>query len=203
MYSEDDYAYALSPPSCEMQNEGPEGKVFLSESGQGILDGEKLRQSLDLTNREAAQKRVRDWEIDGKKNVVSLGAAYDRFIAQHEANGHARATVGKHKLLKRRAVEFLGDVSLKSLSVDDMARFRESWSVMRDFGVGLGPTTSRNEIERLRQFFKFCVERGWIDKNPASALKLPISKNVERRPYEDDELSAIDRAIGFFPIGDL
>jgi len=70
---------------------------------------------------------------------------------------------------------------------------------MFNFGHGLSPTTTRTEIERLRSFFKFCLEREWIDKNPASALKLPIVKNIERHPYEDYELNAIDTAIGFFP----
>jgi integrase len=74
---------------------------------------------------------------------------------------------------------------------------------MSNFGHGLGPTTSRNEIERLRQFFKFCVEREWIDKNPASSIKLPIIHNIERKPYEDYEMQQIDRAIGFFRNGGI
>ena len=193
--------YRRHRAKCKMK--GRKAKCSCPIWAQGVLDNEKIRQSLSLTNWEAAQKRIRDWEVDGKKNVVSLGTAYDRFIAQHEANGHARATVGKHKLLKRRAVHFLGDVSLKSISVDDLARFRESWSPMSNFVGGLGATTSRNEIERLRQFFKFCVEREWIDKNPASALKLPIIKNIERHPYEDYEIQQIDRAVGFFPNGGI
>jgi integrase len=189
--------YRRHRSKCKMK--GRKAKCSCPIWAQGALDGEKIRQSLDLTNWEAAQKRIRDWEVDGKKNVISLGAAYDRFIAQHEVNGHAKPTVGKHKLLQRRAVAFLGDVPLKTISVDDMARFRESWSGMSNFGHGLGPTTARNEIERLRQFFKFCLEREWIDKNPASALKLPIIKNIERKPYEDYEIQQIDRATGFFP----
>jgi len=107
--------YRRHRTTCKFK--GRKAKCSCPIWAQGILDGEKIRQSLDLTNWEAAQKRVRDWEIDGKKNVVSLGAAYDRFIAQHEANHHARATVNKHKLLKYKAVAFLGDVSLKSISV--------------------------------------------------------------------------------------
>ncbi len=60
---------------------------------QGVLRGEKIRQSLDLTNWEAANKAERDWEIQGKENVISLDAVYDRFASQYEVNGAAQATI--------------------------------------------------------------------------------------------------------------
>ncbi len=158
---------------------------------QGILQGEKIRQSLDLTNWEAAQKKVRDWEIHGIKAVMSLPDAYDRFLAQHKVNDHAKVTIDKQRQLKRETVDFFGDVPLRSISVDDVARFRESWKV--------GPTTAKNRIERLRSFFKFCVERDWIEKNPAKPLKLPKVEEIERKPYEPDELLQIMQAVERFP----
>jgi hypothetical protein len=48
---------------------------------QGWLDGVPVRQSLDLTNWEAAQRRLRDWEIHGKENALTLKEALERFIA--------------------------------------------------------------------------------------------------------------------------
>ncbi len=158
---------------------------------QGVLRGEKVRQSLDLTNWEAANKAIRDWEVQGKDNVVSLTAAYDRLISQYEVSGAAEATIGKHKLLKRELVEFLGDVPVYTVSVDDLSRFRESWK--------LSNISARTKIERLRSFFKFCVERDWITKNPAKVLKLPKELSVDRKPYEAGELKKIDEAIGKFP----
>jgi integrase len=155
------------------------------------LHGEKIRQALDLTNWEAANKAIRDWEIRGKGNVVSLSEAYGRFVAQYEANGAAEATIGKHSLLKREIVSFLGDVPVHSVTVDDLARFRESWK--------LSNISARTKIERLRSFFKFCIEREWITKNPAGALKLPRELSVERKPYEASELKKIEAAIGKFP----
>jgi len=37
---------------------------------QGILRDEKIRKSLDLTNWEAANKLVRDWEVETPKDVI-------------------------------------------------------------------------------------------------------------------------------------
>jgi hypothetical protein len=61
------------------------------------VHGEVVRQSLDLTNWEAAHKKAREWEVCGMKQSVALKDAYDRFIAQHEANGSADNTVAKHR----------------------------------------------------------------------------------------------------------
>jgi hypothetical protein len=103
---------------------------------QGVLEGEKIRQSLDLTNWEAAQKRIREWEVHGIKNVMLLKDAYSRFIAQHEANGSAEATVGKHKRLMKRAVDFIGNVPLRSLTPDEVSRFREAWEAAHQGWAG-------------------------------------------------------------------
>jgi integrase len=155
------------------------------------LHDENIRRSLDLTNWEAATKKIRDWEIHGRKNIISVSDAYDRFIAQHEANGSALGTVQKHRLLKRESLEFFGDVPVRSLTVDDVSRFRESWT------VGLQTTTYK--IGRVRSFFKFCVEREWVEKSPAKSLKLPKIDEIEVKPYKAEELQKIIKAIDKFP----
>jgi integrase len=152
---------------------------------------ETVRRSLDLTNWEAAQKKIREWEVHGIKASMSLGDAYDRFIEQHRVNGSAEETIKKHTRLKKLAVVYFGNRSIRSISVDDVSRFRESW----DFA----PLTTRNTIERLRGFFRFCIEREWLEKNPAATLKLPKIIEVDRKPYEASELEAIEKAVEAFP----
>src|SRR5947209_1244942 len=93
---------------------------------QGVLHGEEVRRSLDLTNWEAAAKLIREWEIHGQKNTVFLGDAMDRFIKQAEANGLSQDTVQKYRLMKRELTEFFGTAALRSLSLDDLSRYRES-----------------------------------------------------------------------------
>lgn len=158
---------------------------------QGTLHGEKIRQSLDLTNWEASQKLVRDWEIHGRANTMSLLDACDRFIAQGEANGLSVDTISRHKLLKREFEAFFGDIQLRAITLDDVSRFRESWK--------MSAITARKKIERLRSFFKFCVDRDWIEKNPAKGLKLPKETTIQVKPYEPAELEKIEWAIPLFP----
>jgi len=158
---------------------------------EGKLDGVMVRRTLDRRDWQAAQKLVREWEAYGVKEVVLLKDAYDRFIAQHEANGSADTTVGKHERLRRRAIEFFGNVSLRSLTPDEVSKFRESW----DFA----PLTTRNTIERFRAFFNFCVAREWLEKNPAKSLKLPKIDEIEVKPYTPGELKQILAAIEGYP----
>ena len=104
-------------------------KCFCAIWTQGVLRGEKIRQPLDLTNWEAANKRVRDWEIHGKANSLSLLDACDRYISQGEANGLSVDTLNRQRLLKRQFEEFFGDVQLRAITLDDVSHFRESWKM--------------------------------------------------------------------------
>ena len=158
---------------------------------QGKLHGKVVRKSLDLTNWEAAQKQVREFEIHGTRSVVSLKKAFERFLAQYETNGCAAATIAKHKLLKREMLDFFGDVPLRSITVDDLAELRESWE--------MAPISAKNKIERLRSFFKFCLEREWVERNPAKLLKPPKINEITPKPYEPNELEKILKAIDKFP----
>jgi hypothetical protein len=56
-------------------------KCFCPIWVQGILRGEKIRKSLDLTNWEAANKLVRDWEVETPKDVITIEQAAIRFLA--------------------------------------------------------------------------------------------------------------------------
>lgn len=155
------------------------------------MRGKLIRKSLEVRSWTAAQKIVQDWEIYGIKNVMTIDEALDRFIDQHEANGSAPATIGKFKLLRNECIEFFADMPLREIGVDDIARYRESWS--------MSPISAKNKIERLRSFFKFCMEREWMERNPASPLKLPKIVELERKPYEAAELEKIWKAVEKFP----
>lgn len=159
---------------------------------QGILSGEKIRQSLDLTSWEAASKKARDWEIAGKKDDLSIKAAAERFIADLNSRGLSPDTVQKFERLKDELVETFGSISIAALTADDMARFREKWD--------LKPSTARKKLERLRSFFKFCADRKWIADNPASSLKAPKETTIEKKPYDATELERIAWSIPVFPI---
>jgi len=158
---------------------------------QGTLQGKPLRKSLDVRSWEAAQKIVRDWEAGGKKEVPAIEEAGRRMIADLSSRGLTEETIGKFEILKSELCERFSGISVGSITSDDLASFRETWKCR--------PSTARKKLERLRSFFKFCIDRDWIGKNPASALKYPKEVSIEKKPYEKEELEKIAWAIPLFP----
>jgi site-specific recombinase XerD len=134
---------------------------------------------------------VRDWEIDGRKEVITLFLAGERFIADRQSRGLSTETIAKLQRLVNELVAFFGDIPLSRIGIDEVGKFREEWKVR--------PSTARKKLERLRSFFKFCVSRKWIAENPASEIAPPKEISVERKPFEKDELEKISWAIPLFP----
>jgi len=77
----------------------------------------------------------------------------------------------------------LGTLPLRSLTVDDIRRIRESWK--------LAPMTTQKRLEMVRSFFRFCVDSGWMEKNPSRAIKLPVVRFAPTLPFSDEEMERI------------
>ena len=62
-------------------------------------------------------------------------------------------------------------------------------------GRGIQPITACKELEILRVFFGFCVDRNWTKENPAKRIKLPRNlKPNDVVPFTAGEVSEILRA---------
>jgi integrase/recombinase XerD len=160
-------------------------------SVEGRLHGEYIRKSLEVRNWESAQKLVRDWEAGEKVRTVSVEKACERFITDAEARHLGAAQLGKYKLLTRELKAFFPQRLIGEVTLDDLRDYRASWE--------LGPVTSGKKVERLRAFFKFCIESGWIKSNPAKLLKLPKVKPTPTLPFSNEEYEKILWATELYP----
>jgi integrase len=169
---------------------------------EGSLRGEKVRRALDLTSWEAASDLVTQWNASGtigviKVEVPTVDEAVVKFFEDVVARGLKPPTVGKLKnLLVKRLQPWCqsrGFRLLKQLDVDEIRTFRATWPD--------GPISAHKNIERLRSFFSFCLEAGWIQKNPAKALKPPkVERHEERvRVFTADDLAKIMAACDVYP----
>lgn len=168
---------------------------------QGSLRGEHIRRALDLRSWSAATDLVRDWEATGEIGVVKkpdippITEAVERFLNDARAQQLSSETVRKHEnLLKRRLVpwcEAKGFRYLKQLSVEQMRQFRATWTD--------GANYATKNLERLRAFFRFCMEDDWITKNPARRVKAPKAKNSPTLPFTDAEMQRILEACDRYP----
>jgi integrase/recombinase XerD len=163
-------------------------------SVEGRLEGKLIRRSLDVRSWEAAQKRVREWEAAGTATVEipSIEDAAKRFIEDLTSRGLSPDTIRKFEMLQEEVALLLPSIRVDRVTADDLGRLKEGWKVR--------PSTAIKRLERLRSFFKFCVDRDWISKNPARALRAPKEITIVKKPYDAWELEKIDWAIPLFPI---
>jgi integrase/recombinase XerD len=148
---------------------------------QGLLNGETVRRSLDLTNWEAAIKRVRELELHGQVMLVS--DCVDRFLDDRRSMKLSDAMMRKYRnIADELKVEF-GNRAVRSVKVDDVRRLREGWK--------LSPVTSQKRLEMVRKFFQFCVDSEWLDRNPAKLVKAPPAKYDPTLPFTAEEMEKI------------
>jgi site-specific recombinase XerD len=108
--------------------------------------------------------------------------------AFHEANQElALNTRRSHKNALRFLSDFLiakGIVTIDQVDLERLNAFR----AVRD----VSPRTWVKELEIIRQFFRFCSDNEWIDRNPAAKVQKPRNlKPAAREPYEPNEVAKI------------
>jgi len=162
---------------------------------QGTLGGEEIRKSLDLSSWEPAETLIRAWKEAGKLGVegkpeVSIHEAIEKYLRD------ARTRLKPSTVdLYRRGLSHLSSwcdaekvKSIADLDIGKLRSYRESW-VCR-------PVTAARRIDRLKIFLNFCVDSGWLQRNPAKVLKPPEVKYVGKAPFTEDELTRIFIACG-------
>src|SRR5579864_1083804 len=145
---------------------------------QGTLHGTWLKKSLDLRNWESAQKLVREWESGNSTEHSTVPKACEAFMRDCEARNLSSASVGKYLLLTDELKKHFVGRSVASLSVDEVRLYRETWK--------LAPISARKKLERLRTFFRFCIENRWTHSNPAKNIKPPIGHHRPTLPVTNE-----------------
>lgn len=156
---------------------------------QGTLRGKWMKKSLGVRSWEAGQKIVRDWEA-GSVPSATVKEACEAFSNDCKARNLSAASLGKYNLLTQELTHQFVDQPVSWISVQDLRDYRESWT--------LSPISARKKLERLKTFFRFCQESGWISANPAKPLKAPTAKLTPTLPFSDEEMEKIDWAIDLF-----
>jgi site-specific recombinase XerD len=159
------------------------------------LGGEKIRKSLDLSAWDAAEKVVHAWREAGKigaegKKHVSVPGAVESFL--RDASTRLKPTTVD--LYRQRLSGLVAWCEAKHINlvtevgIEKLREFREGWTCK--------PVTAARRIDQLRIFFGFCLDAGWIQKNPATALRAPEVHYIGKAPFTEEELKAIFQACG-------
>jgi site-specific recombinase XerD len=157
-----------------------------------LPDGQRVRKSLGLKDWQAAQRRARDVEADGITSAgeaVTIQKAIEAFEADAK-NTVKSSTFKQYKIILGRLSAYAkehGYVFLKQLGVVQVREFRNSWTTY-------SPRTAGKHFERLKRFFKWCLENHWIKDSPATPLKSPKVGDTDVIPFTEEEVEKILKA---------
>ena len=156
----------------------------------GLLKGVEVRQSMRTTVWDEAQEDL--LELEKPKNdrrdpdPVTIQAAGAEFLADAQARKLKEPTLYKYRLLLRQLEDYAQQKGLRYIQEFDLPqtrRFRASWAD--------GNIAALKKLERLRAFFRFAQESGWIAENPARKLAKPLVSQSPTMPYDREEMIRI------------
>src|SRR5215469_2298213 len=155
----------------------------------GFLGNVEIRKSLEMRDWEAAQTKIRKWEAQGtnvqtlnEDGPVNLIHARDEFLRDAEARSLRESTLKKYRVMLAQFVRFgesEGRLYLREFDLPALRRFRASWA---DSGI-----SALKKLERLRAFYRFGFESGWVPDNLATKLKNPKVTNPPTLPFTREE----------------
>lgn len=181
----------------------------------GTLTGTFKRKYTGKTGWEEAKAVAAEWEksdswdgtpappqppalIEAPVNArIPVSDATTVFLANREGTKIAPATLRKYRTFTKQLLAFAesrGYVMLDQFTSADIDVFYSRWE--------MGARAKAKRLGTLRAFFRFCMNRKWLDENPVSPdIKPPIGANrvANKIPYTDEELQRIIEACDRMP----
>jgi integrase len=105
--------------------------------------------------------------------------------------GRRGGSVYNYQGVLLKMLAFVGHSPLAGITTDDLQEFVRRPREGRGKGrVGAAATQAR-DAAILRSFFRYCVERGLLERNPAVLLGTPVVRNENPRPIPDADWHVI------------
>jgi integrase len=159
----------------------------------GLGGAADLRKSLGTRDWEQAQEIVRKWESEqrapGHEEIVTIARGTEQIVADATARGLRTDTIAKYKLLKRELEAFANARKIATFAGFDLAaigEFRASWKNKNHGAL--------KKLERLRLFFDFARDNGWVTENLAERVKSPRVASLPTLPFSGAQMTKILQA---------
>ena len=151
-----------------------------------LPNGQWVRKALSTRSMAEARRTVERWERDQRVGAPpSVGFAVEAFLSQ--SDGLATSTRRKRAKIMRyfcQHCESWKAARTDQITVETIDHYRAKRPI--------APRTWQKELETLRAFCGFCVDRDWMTRNVAKKVKPPSDiKPAEREPYTESEMVAI------------
>jgi integrase/recombinase XerD len=160
---------------------------------------------LDTTDWKTAERIARDIDLGIVTSetpvidAITLAQAQEEWKLDPKFTQLKAGTQRKHLTLHKQLAEFAADKRVSMLAEIDptfIARFRSSWEKARIHPtngrtVKDNPLAAAKKTERLMQFCKFIVRRGWVKANPMDGIKVKTPRNKQTPPFTDGEMKRL------------
>jgi site-specific recombinase XerD len=187
-------------PACPFSSKGRDHlKCDCPLWADGYVDGKRvLRKSLGTRDMAKARKKAVAMDSPDQRIYRSIAEAKTEFLAHCESDGLKFSSRRKYRNTLIKLLDFCEKHNVdyvNELTIDVLDRFRASRR--------LAPVTFSKELQFLRQFCGFCVDRRWMmDGNPAKRIKSPRNlKPNDVEPFTSVEVGRIIAACGVIGSG--
>lgn len=151
----------------------------------GTVNGQRIRRSIGTSDSAKALRKIARIEAGDDElpnDAPELPKAIAAFLASCSSRNLKASTIESY----RRTLSHLEDFTTARVSTIGTVAL-DAYRATRE----VKPGTWRKELETLRAFFAWCLERDWIQKNPAAALKMPRTEELVTQPFTGDEVVAM------------
>ena len=118
---------------------------------------------------------------DRPKPISFLGAVL-QFLENYTGR-KPRTVYDTTQILRRYFLPVLGHHKLDTITTDHIARIIDG---LRD-----KPTSARHALATIKQFFSWCISRGYILNSPCERLQAPQKPPSRHRVLDDEELKKV------------
>jgi len=153
---------------------------------------------------------------ESKADMVTLKSAFENYVSNTSiSNNWSDSTFGLVRHVGKLMFMKFGDgLDIKKIKRDDLLNFRNVLlqlptklsqnSLYKDKSLDeiialakdrpkISKSTIKKYIVRVSEFFKYCYDSDYIDKNPAIDLQININQDdvTNKNPYEDSDVNAL------------
>ena len=153
---------------------------------------------------------------ESKAGVITLKNAFENYVSNTSiSNNWSDSTFGLVRHVgKLMSMKFGDGLDIKKIKRDDLLNFRnvllqlptklsqnslynnkslDEIIVLAKDRPKISKSTIKKYIVRVSEFFKYCYDSDYIDKNPAIDLQININQDdvTNKNPYEDSDVNAL------------
>ena len=153
---------------------------------------------------------------ENKAGMVTLKSAFENYVSNTSiSNNWSDSTLGLVRHVGRlMSMKFGEELDIKKIKRDELLNFRNILlqlptklsqnSLYKDKSLDeiialakdrpkISKSTIKKYIVRVSEFFKYCYDSDYIDKNPAIDLQINLNQDdvTNKNPYEDSDVNAL------------